>query len=81
MSKEGSGEIIRLPAEKGERIRNSQFSNLDNAGDHYRCHDSGKLGRAGPGHITLCQQHMPRTCTRTQPGTSDEQDRQLLKEV
>lgn len=28
-----------------------------------------------------CQHHMPGTCTHTQPGTSDEQDRQLLNEV
>lgn len=63
MSKELSGEIIRL-TEKGERIRNSQFSNLNNTEECYRCHDTGKLGRAGPGNVPMCQ-HMLNTCPHT----------------
>lgn len=59
-------EIIRQLVKTGERITNSQFSNPANAGEHYRCHDSGKLGRAVPGHVTLCQHLMPNTCTHSQ---------------
>lgn len=80
MSKELSGEIIRLLTEKGERIRNSQFSNLNTTEECYRRHNSGKLGRAGPGDVPMCQ-HILNTCPHTQPGTPDEHDRQLLHEA
>lgn len=63
-----------------ERVRNSQFSNLNTTEECYRCHDSGKLGRAGPGDIPVCQQ-MLNTCPHTQPGTPDDHDRQLSHEA
>jgi len=81
MSKEQNGEIIGLLAEKGERVRNSQCSNLVTAGKHHRCLSNGKLRSAGSGEVTLRQHHTPSTRTHTQPGSSDEQDRQLLNQV